>query len=288
MRKVLIDTDGGIDDLLALILAAKSSEINLKGVMTVSGAMGEDGHVFVQYLIQVLDSSIPVIQGAKTPLKRELRDAKNVHGSLYRILPRNQLPQPKTTVKEFIDYQLRYDQMDIICLGPLTNIANYLNIGKHHENIRRLYLMGGAVYSNGNFPPEAKPKVAEYNIFSDPEAAEAVFSSGIDIVLVSLDSTKDKIVCNPDDLKGNTSNQLSRLIGKFYHAFAGRSLFDPVTVAVAINEQIANYEQIGLSVDCGREIGRTIMDSKRNNVQLCTTINKDEFFKMFNKYVNHK
>src|SRR3972149_11628079 len=196
-KKVLIDCDVGVDDALALILAVHSPELEVKAVTGVNGNVPLE-QVFenIQKVLSLIcPKNKPLIaKGADQPLRGKPRYAHSVHGQ-------DGLGGAKIDRKEGKEWWQFYagpadelitkiarqhpDEMTLIAIGPLTNLS--LAIQKDPEGMRKLkeiVIMGGAVRTRGNMTP-----YAEFNIFSDPLAAKAVFESGLPITLVPLDVT---------------------------------------------------------------------------------------------------
>jgi len=182
MTDIILDSDPGHDDAIALLLALASPELNLLGVTTVSG--NQTLEKTTANAIRVLDhvgrDAVPVAAGADRPLVRERHVAANVHGETGLDGP--DLPPPARAAEpvhavDWIAMTLlaRPHAVTLVPTGPLTNIALFL--ARYPElagRIERIVLMGGAI-GEGNVTP-----AAEFNIWADPEAAHRVFTSGIE------------------------------------------------------------------------------------------------------------
>jgi inosine-uridine nucleoside N-ribohydrolase len=203
-RHVIIDTDPGVDDALALILALQSPELCVDAITTVSGNV----HVGLatQNALTVLglfppERRPPVAKGADRPLVRPLSTAAHVHGDdglggVTRLrtaagglcYPPASAPFPsRQAVTCLLDLIRRSPgELTLIALGPLTNLAQALRRDAHtFRQLAEVVIMGGAVTVPGNITP-----VAEFNIYIDPEAAQVVFASGVPITLIGLDVTE--------------------------------------------------------------------------------------------------
>jgi inosine-uridine nucleoside N-ribohydrolase len=190
--RVIIDTDPGVDDALALLLAMRSPELKIEGITAVAG------NVPLQLtlpnalrMVEVAErTDIPVAAGAKSPLVRRLVTAAYAHGE--NGLGGAVFPEPKTNpvatpAAEFIRGVVRKypGEVTLITIGPLTNLATALNVDVELAGmIKRLVMMGGSL-SGGNITP-----AAEFNVYVDPEAARIVFQSGIPVTMVGLDVTR--------------------------------------------------------------------------------------------------
>ena len=200
---VAIDTDPGIDDALALMLALRSPELEVELITTVAGNVPVlQGTQNARRLLTLIAPEIPpqVAMGAAAPLKRRLHTARNVHGSdglggMSRSrtpsgAPRFPIGEPKAE-RNGAGHLVKLARergraLTVIALGPLTNIATAIRRDAGAmRGIRRLVIMGGVVRGPGNVTP-----CAEFNIFVDPDAAGAVIASGIPITLVPLDATR--------------------------------------------------------------------------------------------------
>jgi len=188
-RPVIIDCDPGIDDAIALIIAFKSTELEIVGITTVAGNQTLDKTTRnALALVEAFDQTIPVASGSEYPLFREQVTAGYVHGKsgLKNLI----LPEPKrqalpdAIVFIYEEAKKANGQLEIVAVGPLTNIAQLLLIYPDVKPlIKRVTIMGGG-HCYGNITPSA-----EFNFFADPEAAKVVFESGLDLVMVGLDVT---------------------------------------------------------------------------------------------------
>ncbi|HZR56159.1 MAG TPA: nucleoside hydrolase [Terriglobales bacterium] len=191
-KRVIIDTDPGVDDALALLLAMSSPELKIEGLTPVAGNVPLSLTLpNALRMIEIADrTDIPVAAGAKAPLVRRLVTAQYAHGE--NGLGGAVFPEPKTKpiadpAAVFIRNTVRKypGEVTLIAVGPLTNVANALNLDPELAGmIKGLTIMGGSL-SGGNITP-----AAEFNIYVDPEAARIVFQSGIPVNMVGLDVTR--------------------------------------------------------------------------------------------------
>ncbi len=212
---IILDTDPGIDDAVAIAAALFAPQLDVKLITTVAGNVSvEKTTRNALQLMHFWQKDIPVAQGAATPLVRKLRDAAYVHGESgmegYAFVEHSRKPLEVPAFEAI--YQCLNSSVEpvtLVTIGPLTNIALLLTQYPQSKNkIKRLVMMGGSA-GRGNFTPNA-----EFNIAIDPEAAARVFDSGLDIVMCGLDVTNQAML-SPDYLQ--RLPQLNQT-GKMLHA----------------------------------------------------------------------
>src|SRR6202166_4278994 len=190
--RVIIDTDPGVDDALALLLAMRSPELQIEAITPVAGNVPLE--LTLPNALRMVEiagrTDIPVAVGAKSPLVRRLVTATYAHGE--NGLGGAVFPEPKTKpvnqpAAEMIRQIVRKfpSEVTLLPIGPLTNIATALNLDSALAGLVRALVMMGGSLSGGNITP-----AAEFNIYVDPEAARIVFQSGIPITMVGLDVTR--------------------------------------------------------------------------------------------------
>lgn len=191
-RKVIIDCDTGVDDALALLLCLK--RLDVLGITTVGGNVGLDNvQRNTRYVSEIAGrADVPVFAGYTRPILVPLQDASYVHGAGG--LGNIQVPEPKKPLEDrhavdfLIETFMTRDDVSLITLGPLTNIAQaLLREPRLTGRIPEILTMGGSTIG-GNITP-----AAEFNIFVDPEAAKLVFESGIPIRMVGLNATRQQV-----------------------------------------------------------------------------------------------
>jgi pyrimidine-specific ribonucleoside hydrolase len=264
---ILIDCDPGHDDAIALLLALASPEVDLVGVTTVSGNQTLDKTTAnaLRVLEFVGRGDIPVAAGADRPLVREQRAAGHVHGESGLDGPELPAPRGVAIPQRAVDFlaqeiRARDGAITLVPTGPLTNVALLLELAPDARP-ERIVLMGGAV-GEGNITP-----AAEFNIWCDPEAAQRVFESGIDVTMIGLDVTHQALItkAHADELRaaGRVGKLVAELID-FYSRFhslrypdlAGSPMHDPVAVAHVIWPELVATKPAVISVDCDWEEGR--------------------------------
>lgn len=187
-RTFIFDSDGGVDDAQALILLVANGKVP-DIITTVFGNVGmEQATTNLLAVTSMLGVDIPVHKGADRPLVQPIIDAKYVHGDDglggARRPESQSLPASSDAIgvlrRTFRDAAARGEKVDILMIGPLTNLALALRLEPEIlEGIGRVTIMGGNVYGRGNTTP-----AAEFNIYADPEAAHVVFTAPLDTVVV--------------------------------------------------------------------------------------------------------
>jgi purine nucleosidase/pyrimidine-specific ribonucleoside hydrolase len=289
-RHLLIDTDPGIDDALAILLALASPEARVEVVTTVAGNVPVD--LATANARRILAAAAPdpmplVARGAEAPLKGPLITAAHVHGddglgNLDRLVDANgrpRYPAPSVPLETRPAAEVILDAVDhwgpnltIVALGPLTNLAAALALDPRRlGRAGRLVIMGGAIAVPGNVTP-----AAEFNIHVDPEAAAMVLASGLPIELVPLDVTRRVVLAEAAlvERMRRSATATARFILDFTgHGFAfeaereggGMALHDPVAMAVALDPSLVTLEPLHVQVECEGRLtrGLTLADRRR-------------------------
>jgi inosine-uridine nucleoside N-ribohydrolase len=190
--RVIIDTDPGVDDALALLLAMRSPELKIEAITPVAGNVPLE--LTLPNALRMVEiagrADIPVAVGAKAPLMRRLVTAAYAHGENGlggAVFPEPKIHPVNQLAAELIRQIVRKfpGEVTLLTIGPLTNIATALNLDPELAGMVRAIVMMGGSLSGGNITP-----AAEFNIYVDPEAARIVFQSGIPITMVGLDVTR--------------------------------------------------------------------------------------------------
>jgi len=265
--RVIIDTDPGVDDALALLLAMRSPELKIEGITPVAGNVPLE--LTLPNALRLVEiagrTDIPVAAGARVPLVRRLVTAQYAHGE--NGLGGAVFPDPTTKpvaepASEFIRRIVRKypHEVTLITIGPLTNIATALNSDPELAGlIRGLTMMGGSL-SGGNITP-----AAEFNVYVDPEAARIVFQSGIPITMVGLDVTR-KTSLTEDHVRTleaakNPSAQAAAKIGRnaIQHNrergfLVGPNMHDSLAVASFLDPTILKWQEFYVDVETTGEL----------------------------------
>ena len=253
MKKIIIDTDTGSDDAVALIMALRDPSVKVLGVTTVSGNV--EVNQATTNALQSIDYANtykpPVFKGIAKPLVCEFEDATQVHGKDGMGDVGFRAPVQKAEDEHAVDALIRLigsgnGDIELLCLGPLTNIAfAMMQAPAVMKKIPQITIMGGAhFYSNPHTP------CAEYNIMADPEAADIVFRFGVPITAVTLEACQtNQAALNKDDIAkfkaaGKTAafcmdcNKITIDLAKKARGYEELELPDPVAYAVFSNPQL--------------------------------------------------
>ncbi|MEO9575743.1 MAG: nucleoside hydrolase [Tateyamaria sp.] len=300
-RKIIIDTDPGQDDAVAILLAlASPEEIEVVGITSVAGnvplALTTKNALMICELAGKAD--VPVHAGCDRPMGRELVTAEYVHGATGMDGPN--LPDPTMPLQEqhgvdFIIDTLRSNPPGTITLcplGPLTNIATALEKAPDiAERVHQIVLMGGAYFEVGNVTP-----AAEFNIYVDPQAAEIVFKSGIDIVVMPLDVTHKALVTKERNAAfralGNAAGTAVAQMTDFFERFdrekygsPGAPLHDPCVTVYLIRPELFSGRHVNVEIETTSEltIGMTVADwwgvtDRKPNATFMGSVDADGFF----------
>lgn len=276
-RPIIVDTDPGQDDAIALLLAFASPELEVRAVTTVAGNVPVPLTTRNALRIRALAGAdrVPVYRGCPRPMVNELVTAEYVHGATGLDGP--DLPEPTSAEEarnavEFLIAELLAapDRSMTICLlGPMTNLATAMVIepgiaGK----IEEIVIMGGSLHEGGNITP-----AAEFNVFVDPHAAHVVFASGVPITLLPLDVTH-RVQTTPARVAaleaidspvgravGAMLDHLARLdVTRF--GFAGYPLHDPCVIAYLLEPDMftARSGYVSVALEGGPTQGMTVVD----------------------------
>ncbi|CAH1850082.1 ribonucleoside hydrolase RihC [Convivina praedatoris] len=295
VKKIILDMDPGVDDAAALAVAVNNPALDVPLITTVAGNVSVDKTTNnALKLLEFFNKDIPVAAGAKGPLKRDFKDASYIHGESG--MPGYDFPQPSRQALEVDavtaihnELQAQAEPITLIATGAYTNIARLIQqYPEDLKNIKELILMGGSL-SGGNVS-----SVAEFNVFTDPDAAQIVFKSGLPIVMIGLDVTL-KALITPE-----TTNALQKLgeAGKMLYGMitaygdvhvGGKPMHDVNTILYALApDKIKTHAQaIEVAVD-GPAVGATVSDFQHRwhpadfyNAQVGYDIDATEFNQWF-------
>jgi len=291
---ILIDTDPGIDDALALLFAWNSPEIQVEAITTVAGNVSLDAASTNLQRLLALRRPHPspvVAAGAAGPLARALTTATRYHGEdglgdLPDWPAVERLPTAPGAVDVIVDAARRHGRdLTIVALGPLTNLALALKVDAAAlGRAGRVVAMGGAVDVPGNVTP-----TAEFNMSVDPEAAHRVLAAGLMLDIVPLDATRQAVL--PRAGMRATLARSPGPIAARVQAFSergfriahsdgeqGMALHDPLAVGLAIDPSLAKWEAVRLAI--GPD-GETLRAGGAPNCRVAKGVESDRFIRLF-------
>ena len=275
---VILDCDPGHDDVMAILLAAASERLNLAAITTVSGngPIDKVTQNALKFCTLAGLTNIPIAQGATHPLIGQSHAATEIHGES--ALDGVALPESTIALSKFSAVQLMAQiitespvPVTIIATGPLTNVAQLLRTHPElHSRIRSISIMGGGT-ERGNWRP-----LSEFNIWFDPEAADIVFTSGLDIYLCGLNITHQvlitpEIFTRLENIDSHLSRTIVPLMRFFAHAYDTTfgmpqpPLHDPIAVLMVSHPELFTFAQVPVAIekDGTHTRGATVIDLHR-------------------------
>jgi inosine-uridine nucleoside N-ribohydrolase len=286
-EKIIIDTDIGddVDDAFALALAVRSPELEILGVTTTFGDTETRARIVDRFLGEIGRAEIPVLAGQPTPPKSPMtqrhyadanRFAKTSHGDAV----------------EFLLEQIRKypGEITLIAIGPLMNAGAAIEKDPAtFRKLKRVVLMGGSVrrgYGDMGYTPPVPP-MPEWNILNDIPSAQKLFTSGVPLFVMPLDSTQLKM----DEIKRaflfSQGTRVTDALTILYHLWGQETptLFDPMTIAFVLSPELCPVQKLHIRVD---EKGFTREEPGPSNAQVCLDSNPDNFFRFYLKRVSAK
>ncbi|MCE8532026.1 nucleoside hydrolase [Ruegeria pomeroyi] len=300
-RKIIIDTDPGQDDAVAILLAlASPDEIEVLGITAVAGNVplpltAKNARIVCELAGR---PDVPVHAGCDAPIARKLVTAEHVHGKTGLDgpdLPEPTMPLQDAHAVDFIIDTLRAQAPGTVTLcplGPLTNIATaFTRAPDIVTRVQEIVLMGGAYFEVGNITP-----AAEFNIYVDPEAADIVFKSGAPIVVMPLDVTHKALVTKARNdafrALGTPAGIAVAQMTDFFERFdkekygsEGAPLHDPCVTAYLLNPDLFSGRHVNVTVETTSDLtlGMTVADwwrvtERAPNALFIGDIDADGFF----------
>jgi inosine-uridine nucleoside N-ribohydrolase len=305
MPRIILDTDGGVDDALALLLALAWPDASIEAICSVHGNVPlETATANVGEILYVAGREVPVARGAIAPLACAPVFATEVHGDDgLGGWPRT-APGP-VELHELPAWKLipalarrAAHELTLVTLGPLTNVAlAFREDPKGCRMLKEIVVMGGAVWEHGNVTA-----AAEFNICADPEAARETLRGGVPVALVGLDVTRRAMLTRElleswlgprADLRARFVRCVCDQLFRFYQAVAGREmgyLHDPLAVAVALDRSLVRSRVLPVDVELAGELtrGATIADRRpwapgAKNAEVCAEVDADRFLEIFRR-----
>ncbi len=299
-NKIIIDTDPGQDDAVALLLALASKELEILGITCVAGNVplsltSENARKILELTRY---TEIPVFAGADRPIKRTLVTAEHVHGKTGIDGPVLEKPKIKLQSKEAIEFIIETilsypkDEITLCTLGPLTNIGlAFQREPRIKTLIKEIIMMGGGFFEGGNITP-----AAEFNIYVDPEAAAEVLVSGIPITMLPLDVTHKALTSRSriESFRkiGNKAGIATAEMLDFFERFdvekygsEGGPLHDPNVIAYLLRPEFYEGKYVNVEIEVGSDLtrGMTVVDwwsvtTRKKNVYYIDKVKDEEFF----------
>lgn len=303
-RHFIIDCDTAEDDIMSLFMLLKNN-IAVEGITIVEGNIAFEQEInnalwALEYISNKLSYEIKVYPGSNRPLVKTFRTVENVHGKGgigdEIPIPKKLSASNKKAIDAIIELADRYPgELEFLAISPLTNLAlAYLKDNSIADKIKKVWIMGGTIYGRGNITP-----VAEFNFWVDPDAAKIVFSSGLNLTMVSWDLiTNYTIEKNEWDNINSMNTEMSKFysnIYKHYREFAmtkqkmrGNPHPDLITTAIAINHEVAKKTEMQFvdieNCECLSR-GMTVIDylniwNRNPNTEVVYEIDKSKFINM--------
>lgn len=295
-RPIIIDTDPGIDDAVALAIALYSEKVDVKLITTIAGNVNID--VVTNNTLKLLKffgKNVPVAKGATEPLIEKLEEATSVHGvsgmdgyefeegDKNLLLDEHAVLAMRRTIME------SPDKVTLVPIGPLTNIGLLLKMFPEvKQNIEEIILMGGSL-ARGN-----KGVMSEFNIANDPEAAKIVFNSGIKVTMVGLDIGMSAQIRPENCVAVKELNRVGEMIYGLFQHYRGGSLktglrmYDATAMAYLLKPELFKVEHTFIDVELNGSMTRgcTVVDlrnymKREPNAYACTEIDAQAFNEWF-------
>lgn len=307
-KRILFDTDPGIDDACAILLALASPELSVEGLSVVHGNCSlNQATINALSILELAHAAhIPVARGCELPLVQPSLLAPETHGNSG--LGYAQLPEPGTRpiVQHGSDFLIEKilaapGEISLVAIGPLTNIALAIRQEPRLiEAVKELIVMGGAIRYEGN-----TTALAEFNTYVDPHAAHIVYHSGMPMTLVPLDVTYQCILTRNDVQRmRQVDSPITRFVEdatRFYMEFHdefqsidGCVINDPLALALTFAPELCTYRQMPVDVDIsgGIAMGKTIgdfynYDKKTANMKVALSVRSRDFIDLFTERILH-
>ncbi len=301
-RKIIIDTDPGQDDAVAILLALASPELEVLGITTVAGNVPlpltqKNARIICELAGR---SDVKIFAGCDAPMTRPLVTAEHVHGKTGLDGPEVWAPTMPLQHQHAVDFiidTLRAEpagSVTLCPLGPLTNIGTaFARAPDIIDRVGEIVLMGGAYFQVGNITP-----AAEFNIYVDPEAAEIVFKSGVKLTMMPLDVTHKALVTRPRlnafAALGTRTGTFTAEMLDFFERFdiekygsEGGPLHDPTVIAYLLAPELFSGRLVNVEIETQSDLtrGMTVADwwgvtTRAPNAMFIGDVDADGFFSL--------
>ena len=297
--KLIIDTDPGVDDAMAIIYAALAPDIELLGLTTVFGNVNiEQATRNALWLLEFIGQDAAVAKGAAMTLEgKTIAPSYNVHGDEGFGEYPAQKPKHSAleeTAAEFLCRMAREHKGElVVCpIGPITNIAHAIQLDPEFAtNVKKIVFMGGAAKVPGNITPHA-----EANTYHDPHALNIVINSGANVTMVGLDVTmlepcQEEFFDNLAEVSpkfGGFLQEISRFYLKFYESIGvqGCGFHDPAAVIACTHPELFSTEQLPINViEEGEEFGQTqiCLEDEAPKISVCIDADMAQVKAVYNR-----
>jgi len=302
-RKIIIDTDPGQDDAVAILLALASPlELEVLGIVAVAGnvSLAHNANNALKVVELSGRDDVAVYAGCERPLRRRLVTAEHVHGETGLNGPTLPAPKLRLEAQHGVDFIIETvmaheaGTVTLATLGPLTNIAMALaKAPAIAPRIKEIVMMGGGYFEGGNITP-----TAEFNVYVDPDAADIVLKSGAPVTMVPLDLTHQVLTTRPRLQAlagiGNRAGEAVAQMLEFSERFdlakyqgQGAPLHDPCVIAYLLQPELFSGRTINVMVETGSELtlGMTVADywgvtGRPANVNFLRHANAEGFYEL--------
>lgn len=301
-KRIIFDTDPGIDDACAILLALASPELSVEGLSIVHGNCSlEQATTNALSILELAHAThIPVARGCELPLVQPSLLAPETHGETGLGYARLPVPRAKPIGQHAIDFLIEQilkspGAITLVAIGPLTNVALAIRQEPRIvQALKEIIIMGGALRHEGN-----TTALAEFNTYVDPHAAQIVYHAGIPTTLVPLDVTYQCILTPGDvDRLLRTDSPVTQFVAdatRFYMEFhdefqkiEGCVINDPLALALTFAPELCTYQELPVDVDLsgGISVGKTVADfynysKKPANMRVALGVQARDFIDLF-------
>lgn len=293
-KNIIIDTDPGIDDATAIILALKHPNLTVRLITTVGANVTVDqATTNALKLVEFMKADVPVARGSEKPLLKELKTIPSIHGETgmdgYDFPTPAQAPLDMHAVEAMRQTILKHSKdITIVSIGAMTNLALLLAMYPEMKNhISEIVMMGGAIHGGNT------SSIAEFNIASDPHAADLVFKSEIPLTMIGLDVTEKALLYRQAALKIKESGQIGEMLYQLFEHYGrhgldhGMTIHDASTIAYLTQPDLFKTEMKYLRVITeGLATGAIITNSEYEPVpekletkKVCLNVDPEQFEK---------
>jgi len=278
-EKIIIDTDIGddIDDAFAVALALKSPEVQVLGITTTFGDTEARAKIVDRLLGEMGRQDIPVAVGASTKTNNPMSQRRYGDGGHF---ARASHPAAVDFILEQI--QLFPGEITLVAIGPLVNVGALIDRDPQtFRKLKRVVIMGGSVDRGYGDPYAAStPPQPEWNILNDIPSAQKLFTSGVPLYVMPLDSTQLKLDEVKREFLFRQGTPLTDSLTVLYHQWGQQTptLFDPMTIAFIDDPKLCPVQAMNIVVDAK---GMTLRGTGAPNAQLCLHSDPEEFFRFY-------